>query len=89
MSLNVQEVKLNRNRIAGSRGSLTEILTPFANVKRLGLSGLCIGEKAAEELPPLIGKFRGMQLLDLRGNQLGKVGNEMRKKLRGTKVLLS
>ena len=30
-----------------------------------------------------------MQLLDLWGNQLGKVGDEMRKKLRSTKVLLS
>ena len=84
----MQELKLNGNRVAGSRGSVPDIFRPFIGIPRLHLNGLCLGEKLGEELRPLIPKFRGMKFLDMRGNNLGKLGLDLKKRLRGCKVLL-
>jgi hypothetical protein len=64
----LQELKLCRNRIAGCKGNFKEMIMHFKALRKLDLSGMCMGEKAAEELFPCLAEFRNLDVLDLRGN---------------------
>ena len=61
-------LKLARNRVAGCKGDLGEVVACFAGLRRLDLSGMCMGQKLAEDARGALGACTALEALDLRGN---------------------
>jgi Leucine-rich repeat (LRR) protein len=61
-------LKLSRNRIAGCKGDLKEVVSHLHALQHLDLSGMCIGERVAEDIRDCFSDFTALESLDLRGN---------------------
>jgi hypothetical protein len=72
---------LARNRIAGCKGDLREVVSHLHALQHLDLSGMCIGERVAEDIRECFAEFTALECLDLRGNGISAAPDKYLKHL--------